>query len=87
MPGSPILLSFFARTETSRYDTLVCRMAGLTRVVPRGRKEPVKVGDHLTWSYNHLFTWKEAEAELREAGIRMVDFGEVGGGHAVGVME
>jgi len=87
LPGAPVLLSFFTRAGSSRYDTFVCRMAGVSRALLRGRKEPLELGDHLGWSYNHLFTREEIEGELREAGVRMVHYGEVGDGHAVGVME
>ena len=87
LPGSPVLLSFFTRGGNSRYDTFVCSMAGVSRVLLRGRKEPLELGDHLSWSYNHLFTREEMEGELRDAGIRMVHYGEVGDGHAVGIIE
>lgn len=85
--GSPVLLSFFTRDGTSHYDTVVYRMATLTRTVVRGRKEPLEIGDHLNWSYSHWFTREEIDVELREAGIRLVHFGEVGDGHAVGIVE
>jgi hypothetical protein len=62
-------------------------MATLTRTVVHGRKEPLEIGDHLNWSYSHWFTREEVDAELREAGIRLVHFGEVGDGHAVGIVE
>jgi len=87
LPGAPVLLSFFTRVGSSRYDKFVCRMAGVSRVLLREREEPVELGDHLSWSYNHLFTREEIEGELREAGIRLVHYGEVGDGHAVGIVE
>jgi hypothetical protein len=86
-PGSPVVLSFFARSGNSRYDALAFRIANWTRRFVPGRKEPPEIGDHLNWSYSHWFTREEVESELREAGIRLVDFGEVGEGYAVGVVE
>jgi hypothetical protein len=86
-PGSPILLSFFLRAGDSRYHAFVYRIANATRQLLRGQKEPLELGDHLTWSYSHWFTREEVEAELGEASIRMVHFGEVGDGHAVGIVE
>jgi hypothetical protein len=86
-PGSPVLLSFFTRGGDSRYDAVVYRMATLTRSVVRARREPIELGDHLNWSYSRWFTRAEIEAELREAGMRLVHFGEVGDGHAVGIVE
>jgi hypothetical protein len=80
------LLSFFTRTGASRYDGFVCKVANLFRVL-RGRKEFVELGDHLSWSYSHLFTREEIEGEMRDAGIRLVHYGEVGDGHAVGIVE
>jgi len=86
LPGSPVLLSFFTRDGNSRYDAVVYRMATFTRKIARGRHESLQLGDHLTWSYSHWFTREEIEAELCEAGIRLVHFGEVGDGHAVGIV-
>ena len=82
--GTPILLSFFARTGDLRYDDLTFRIANLIRRMVGGRKEPIELGDHLNWSYSHWFTRDEIEIELREAGIRLVEFGDIGEGYAVG---
>jgi hypothetical protein len=86
-PGSPLLLSFFTRAKYSGYDTVVYRMGTLIKRVVPGRKEPLEVGDHLTWGYTHWFTRDEIENELREAGIRLAHFSEIGDGHAVGIVE
>lgn len=86
-PGSPVLLSFFTRIRNSRYDVFLHRMASVSRFLLRGRREPLELGDHLNWSFSHWFTREEIEAELRTAGIRPVHFGEVGDGHAVGIVE
>jgi hypothetical protein len=86
LPGSPVLLSFLTRTGASRYDGFVCKVANLFRALG-GRKESVELGDHLSWSYSHLFARKEVEGETRDAGIRLVHYREVGGGHAVGIVE
>ena len=47
----------------------------------------MELGDQLSCSYNHLFTREEIEGELRKAGIRLLHYGEVGDGHAVGAIE
>jgi len=86
-PDSPVLLSFFARPGSSPYDVLAFRVANSIRSLVGGRKEPVELGDHLNWSYSHWFTREEIESELRDAGIRLVDFGEVGEGYAVGTID
>jgi hypothetical protein len=80
LPAAPVLLSFFTRVGSSSYDTFVCWMANVSRLLVRGRKEPVELGDHLSWSYNHLFTREEIDSELREARIRLVHYGEGGTG-------
>jgi hypothetical protein len=85
--SSPVLLSFFVRTENPRYDLLACRVANGVRRLFRSRKEPAELGDHLNWSYSHWFTREEIESELREAGIRLEQFGDEGEGYAVGVVE
>src|SRR5215469_11032710 len=87
LPGSPVLVSFFARSGDSRYDVLAFRIANWTRRLSHGRKEPVEIGDHLNWSYSHWFTREEIESELRDSGIRPEHFGDVGEGCAVGVIE
>jgi hypothetical protein len=87
LPGSPVLLSFFTRSGFSRYDTFVYRTASFSRLLLRGRKDALDLGDHLSWCYSHSFTRDELEAELRAAGFRPVHFSEVGDGHAVGIVE
>ena len=86
LPGSPILLSFFARDGNSRYDAVAFQVATWIRRLLRGRKEPAELGDHLNWSYSRWFTREEIESELREAGIRLVDFGDISEGYAVGMI-
>lgn len=84
--GSPILVSFFARVGNSRYDDLIFRIANWIRHLMGGKKEPLELGDHLNWSYSHWFTREEIESELREAGIRLLEFGDAGDGYAAGVI-
>jgi hypothetical protein len=84
--GSPVMLSFFVRSGNPRYDLLAWRMANFVRRIFRFRGEPVELGDHLNWSYSHWFTREEIESELRDAGIRLQQFGEAGEDYAVGVI-
>ena len=74
-PGSPILLSFFARSGDNVHFRIVTTLANLVR---RGRRRaPVEMGDALLPNYVHCFTREEVEAELREGGFDMVHF-EIG---------
>jgi hypothetical protein len=87
LPNSPLLLSFFSRDPSTSYETLIYRMACVSRFLFRGRNEAAEMGDHLSWCYSHTFVRGEIEAELRAAGFRPVHFSEVGEGHAVGMAE
>lgn len=86
LPGAPVLVSFFPREDSSRSETLIAQIAGISRVLFRKRKEPSELGDHLGWCFIHTFTRQDIESELQEAGFRPVFYSEVGEGHAVGVL-
>ena len=81
--GSPILLSFFVRTGTSRTQTCVVRLANAIRYLRGG--ERVEAGDWLSGSFDHHFTEEEIRSELRDAGFQMVAFTAIGHGVAVGL--
>jgi len=85
LPGAPVLISFFPREASS--ETLIYRIARISRVLFRKRKEQSELGDHLGWCFSHTFTREEIELELRAAGFRPVFYSEVGEGHAVGISE
>lgn len=85
LPGAPVLLSFFTRSQGSRYETCVHRMAKLCHILLRGRKEAPDLGDHLSWSYSHFFTREEVEGEMRAGGFQLVHFSELDYSHAVGI--
>ena len=89
LPGSPLLISFFARHSGSREDVLVHRTARLCRFLLRGRKEPLEVGDRIRYArFVRWFSSGEVEAELRTAGFRSVHCGADGDmGYTVGVAE
>ena len=87
LPATPVLVSFFPREGSSRSETLIYRIARISRVIFRKRKEQSELGDHLGWCFSHTFTREEIEAELQEAGFRPVFYSEVGEGHAVGISE
>ena len=85
LPGTPVLISFFPRETLS--ETLIYRIARISRVLFRKRKEQSELGDHLGWCFSFTFTRDEVEDELRTAGFRPVYYSEVGEGHAVGISE
>jgi len=87
LPGAPLLISFFPREGSSRYENLNYWTARICRFLLRGRKEESELGDHLGWCFTHTFTREEIEGELRAAGFRLVYYSEVGEGHALGIME
>jgi hypothetical protein len=85
--GSPVLLSFYVRSGNPRYDSLACQIANAARRLFWSRNEPVELGDHLNWSFSHWFALEEIESEVREAGIRIEQFVDVGEGYVVGMVE
>jgi hypothetical protein len=87
LPGTPVLVSFFPREGSSRSETLIYRIARISRVLFRKRKEQPELGDHLGWCFSHTFTREDIEAELQAAGFRPVFYSEIGEGHAVGIAE
>ena len=71
LPHSPVLISFFARHSGSRQENLVHRIATLCRYFLRWRKEPLELGDRISYArYTHSFTEDELVAELRSSGFR-----------------
>lgn len=81
--GTPVLLSFFARSDTGPYFRTVAQVGS---AVARMRRLPVvEVGDALAPNYVHYFTQHEVERELRGAGWRPVSYEADGYGRAVGI--
>lgn len=89
LAGSPLLVSYFARQSRASDDVLVHRTARLWRFLLRGRKEPLEVGDRISYArFVRSFTSDEVEAELRAAGFRSAHHGAEGDlGYTVGVAE
>ncbi len=89
LPNSRLLISFFARHGSPSDQVLVHWMARLCRFVLRGRKEPLELGDRISFArFVHSFTTDEVEDELRTAGFRVEYRGEEDNlGHTVGVAE
>ena len=85
---SPLLVSFFARSS-SRDEAIVYRMARLCRFFLRGRREPLELGDRLSYArYVHAFASDELQAELNIPGFQVVHCSiEGNSGQAVGVAE
>ena len=88
LPHSPLLVSFFTRGPSSRYEAVVHRTAIICSLVLRGRR-PSELGDRLSLGhYAHSFTRDELEAEMTMAGFRVAQYSELGErGHAVGIAE
>lgn len=89
LPGSPLLISYFARQSGARDDVLVHRAARFWRFLLRGRKEPLEMGDRISYArFVRSFTRDEVEVELRAAGFKSVHHGAEGDlGYTVGVAE
>lgn len=89
LPGSPLLVSFFARQSSASDDVLVHRTARLWRFLLRGRKEPLELGDRISYArFVRWFSSDEVEAELRTAGFKSAHRGDEGDlGYTVGVSE
>lgn len=89
LAGSPLLVSYFARQSRASDDVLVHRTARLWRFLLRGRKEPLEVGDRISYArFVRSFTSDEVEADLRAAGFRSAHHGAEGDlGYTVGVAE
>jgi hypothetical protein len=89
LPGSPLLVSYFARQSGASDDVLVHRTARFWRFLLRGRQEPLEVGDRISYArFVRSFTSDEVEAELRDAGFRSAHHGADGElGYTVGIGE
>jgi len=87
--GSPVLLSFFTRRAGSLDDKTVYRMARFCQFLLRTRKEPVEIGDGLSYArYVHAFTRDELEEELHAAGLRVAEYTDSEEwGYAMGVAD
>ena len=79
--GGPLLLSFFARHEDSRYLRLTAAIANGLRMV-RGRPR-AEVGDDLAPNFVHRFSDDEIAPELQAGGFQLVEFSTAGYPHAV----
>jgi hypothetical protein len=81
-PGSPVLLSFFARGEADCALSLTRAVAGVSSLLRPGR-DPVILGDNLMVGYFHHFDRGDIEAEMRAAGLELLHFSRHPFGHAV----
>jgi hypothetical protein len=79
--GGPLLLSFFARTQATRYMRLTATIANGLRMV-RGRPR-AEIGDDLAPNFVHHFSEDEIAAELRAGGFHVIEFSRAGYPHAV----
>jgi hypothetical protein len=79
--GSPLLLSFFARSSQAWYFTTAAQLANVIRRL-RGAAR-VELGDDLSPNFVHHFTREELERELGEAGFRLFEYSATPYGHGV----
>ncbi len=86
---APLLLSCFIRSAPSSDDAMVFRIARLCSYFSRGRREPIEIGDRITFArYVHWFTENELHEELRAAGFRVAHSAQDGDlGYAVAIAE
>jgi Tellurite resistance protein TehB len=81
--GSPILISFFLRPQSSTYFKLVYVVGNLIRWILR--QDPLELGDNLAPNYVHHFTQTEIESELQASGFQLALYSTETYGHAVGI--
>ena len=86
---SPLLISFFGRHSSSSDDALVHRTARFCHFLLHGRKEPLEVGDRISYArFVRWFTSDEVEAELKAAGFTSAHHGSEGDlSYTVGLAE
>ena len=74
---APILVSVWGRSETTRADRWMQKLAERLRRL-RGRPaEPVELGDEIvSFGYHHCFDHRELEEELRAGGFEMRRFSD-----------
>jgi hypothetical protein len=89
LPTAPVLLSFFTRSPRFLDDAVIHRTARFCRFFARAQKEPLERGDRISYArYVHAFTRDEIEAELRDAGFQLVEYGSgEDWGYAIGMSE
>ena len=80
---SPILLSFFCRSDTERRFKMVAKVANTIRCLLR--RNFVEVGDYLNPNYVHFFTREEIAFEMQAAGFQLAVYSSQSYGHAVGI--
>ncbi len=85
---TPILLSFYFRSESPLYFRVVAAIGNIIRLVLR--RDCLEIGDTFLYisdfnQYIHCFTKKEIDSELREGGFQLEFYGTDEYGHAVGI--
>ncbi len=70
--GAPMLLSFYLRSPDDRTYPIAMILATIIRRIRRSR-EPVELGDTVSATFDHYFTWDEIEAELVEGSFEVID--------------
>jgi hypothetical protein len=70
--GAPMLISFLARSDTSRTFGLVRSVAAGVATLRRS-DAPIELGDVVSGSFDHHFTFDEMADELTAAGFAVAD--------------
>jgi hypothetical protein len=79
--GSPVLLSFYHRSNDERALKVVAAIGNALRLLRR--RERLELGDDLHPNYVHFFSRDEIDLELRAGGFRLEQFSTEGYGHAI----
>lgn len=80
--GSPLLLSFFCRSERTRRHDWIYRIAYTLRLL-RKSHDLVEYGDTLDGTFDHQFTEQEILSELTEGGFGLSEYHETPYGYAI----
>jgi len=80
---SPILLSFFYRSDSERRFKVASKIGNITRWILR--RDFLETGDYLEPNFVHHFTKEEIASEMYAAGFKLELFCTDGYGYAVGM--
>jgi len=81
--SSPILLSFYCRSDRERRFKITVKIANLIRGMLR--RDFLDIGDYLHPNYVHYFTREEIASEMQVAGFQLDLYSTKSYGHAVGI--
>jgi hypothetical protein len=83
LKNSPILLSFFCRSDAERRFKVAVKIGNTIRWILR--RDFLDTGDYLYPNYVHFFSKEEIASEMRTAGFELTSYSTDPYGHAVGL--